>query len=50
MMKIKCPFCSFFINHEPAGHRAVLISADNLRYHLEYDCPINNIHYLGEYR
>ncbi len=48
-MKIKCPFCTFTIQHEPAGKRAVMISADNLRYHLQYDCPIHNVGYVEDY-
>jgi len=48
-MKIKCPFCTFTINHIPAGHKEVLIKADMLRYHLEYECPIHNVHYVKDY-
>ena len=48
-MKIKCPFCTFRIHHEPAGKRAVMISADKLRYHLQYDCPIHDAGYVEDY-
>jgi len=56
-MKIKCPFCTFTINHIPAGHKEalikghkeVLIKADMLRYHLEYECPIHNVFYVKDY-
>jgi len=48
-MKIKCPFCTFYIIHKPAGHKEVLIKADMLRYHLQYKCPIHNVHYNRDY-
>lgn len=48
-MKIKCPFCTFTIQHEPCGHKEVLIKADRLRYHLQYSCPIHNVKYVEDY-
>ena len=48
-MKIKCPFCTFTINHFARGHKEVLIKADMLRYHLQYNCPIHNIGYVEDY-
>ena len=48
-MKIKCPFCSFKFNHKVSDHNSVLKSADKLRFHLEYQCPIHNVGYVEDY-
>jgi uncharacterized protein (DUF2225 family) len=47
-MKIKCPFCTFSMIHKDKTHKAVLIKADMLRYHLQYECPIHNVAYMEE--
>ncbi len=48
-MKIKCPFCNFKIRHLVSGHKSVLKSADLLRFHLQYECPIHNVGYVEDY-
>jgi len=48
-MKIKCPFCTFTIIHKVSDHNSVLKSADLLRYHLQYECPIHNVGYVRDY-
>jgi uncharacterized protein (DUF2225 family) len=48
-MKIKCPFCSYKFMHVVSNHDSVLKSADKLRFHLEYECPIHNVGYVEDY-
>ena len=48
-MKIKCPFCMYTFIHKVSCHESVLKSADLLRYHLEYNCPIHNVRYVEDY-
>jgi len=48
-MRIKCPFCSYNLKHIVSDHVAVLKSADMLRYHLQYECPIHNVDYVRDY-
>ena len=48
-MKIKCPFCSYKFMHVVSDHDSVLKSADLLRFHLQYECPIHNVGYVEDY-
>jgi len=51
-MKIECPFCTFKRKINPTNpNRANEIRkvADFLRYHLQYECPVNFVGYVEDY-